>query len=360
MNVKCILIAMLVLPVSLLAQAPALDGFVAEYAKGHQFNGSVLVQAKGKVLYEGSFGLANIPFQVPHSRATKYRIASITKAFTSVLILQLVEQGRLDLGRTLGAYLPDYTGEAAGKVTLHQLLNHTSGLDNFDKVKSMEEALRTGLPPYQSPFTTDELIRKFCSGALVNVPGKVFDYNNADYILLGRIIEKVLGAPYEQVLKERILQPLKLVNTGFLHQKDIVPGLADTYFLREDLKALVNDLPAYPENWFAAGAMYSTPGDVMAFSNALFGLRLLKKQSLDLMITPGLDDYGYGVWAYDTKVGGRPYRVVKRPGAIMGAQAQLYHFLDPDVTVVTLSNTGTTDLDKFVAEIGRKVVGQPI
>lgn len=75
------------------------------------------------------------------------------------------------------------------------------------------------------------------------------------------------------------------------------------------------------------------------------------------MIKPGLDDYGYGVWAYDTKIGGKPHRAVKRPGQIMGAQSQLYRLLDDDVTVVILSNTGTTDLDEFVAEIGKKVVG---
>jgi hypothetical protein len=93
----------------------------------------------------------------------------------------------------------------------------------------------------------------------------------------------------------------------------------------------------------------------------LFGAKLLKKETLALMIKPGLDDYGYGVWSYDTKIGGKPHRVVKRPGQIMGAQSQLYHFLDDDVTVIilsnTLSNTGTTNLDEFVAEIGKRVVG---
>lgn len=75
------------------------------------------------------------------------------------------------------------------------------------------------------------------------------------------------------------------------------------------------------------------------------------------MIKPGLDDYGYGVWAYRTTINGRKHRVVKRPGQIMGAQSQLYHLPDDGVTVIILSNTGTTDLDEFVAEIGRKVVG---
>lgn len=141
-----------------------------------------------------------------------------------------------------------------------------------------------------------------------------------------------------------------------LDQGQILEGLADTYFFRPDLKAMVNDLPVYPENWYAAGAMYSTVQDVLTFSNALFGGKLLKAETLALMVKPGLDDYGYGLWSYETKIGDKKHRVVKRPGSIMGAQAQLFHFLDDGVTVIILSNTGTTDLDEFVAEIGKKVI----
>lgn len=340
-----------------LAQPATPDSFIAAYAKEHNFNGTILIQKDGEIRFAKSFGLANIPFKIPNTNQTKYKIASITKAFTAVLILQLHEQGRIDLNKPIGAYLPDYAGEGADKVTLHQLLNHTSGLANFDTVKDVETALQSGIPVYQTPYTSDQLLARFCSGRLANAPGKVFDYNNADYIVLGKIIERIYGKTYEKALEEKILRPLKMENTGLLHQSDIIDGLADTYFFRDDLKALVNDLPVYPENSYAAGAMYSTVHDVLVFSNALFGAKLLKKETLALMVTPGLDDYGYGLWAYETKINGKKHRVVKRPGQIMGAQSQLYHFLDEDVTVIILSNTGTTSLDEFVAEIGKRVVG---
>ena len=116
------------------------------------------------------------------------------------------------------------------------------------------------------------------------------------------------------------------------------------------------DLPAYPENWYAAGALYSTVDDLRAFSDTLFGFKLIKRDTLDLMTKPGLDGYGYGLWAYDAEIDGKKFRVVKRPGQIMGAQAQLYHFLDLGITIVILSNTGTTNLDEFVKEIGDRVV----
>jgi CubicO group peptidase (beta-lactamase class C family) len=224
-------------------------------------------------------------------------------------------------------------------------------------VKSAEDAIQNGLPNYQHPYTSEQLLAKFASGPLVHEPGRVFDYNNGDYVILGEIVARVCGKPYEQVLKERILDPLGMADSGFLHQSDIIANLAPTYFYRSDLKALANDLPSYPQNWYAAGAMYSTPNDLLKFANALFGLKLIGKASFDRMIKPGLEDYGYGLWSYDTKVDGRTYKVVKRPGQIMGAQTQLYHVFDPDITIIILSNTGTTDLDEFVAQIGKQVVG---
>ena len=218
------LVAALLLQPAVFAQPATPDSFIDAYAKEHGFNGSILVQKDGEISFARSFGLANIPFKVPNTNQTKYKIASITKVFTSVLVLQLYEQGKVDLNKTIGTYLPDYTGEGTGKVTLHQLLNHTSGLPNFDTVKDMETALKSGIPVYQTPYTSDQLLEKFCSGKLVNAPGKVFDYNNGDYIVLGKIIERVHGNTYERVLRDRILQPLRMENTGMLHQSDILDG----------------------------------------------------------------------------------------------------------------------------------------
>jgi hypothetical protein len=101
--------------------------------------------------------------------------------------------------------------------------------------------------------------------------------------------------------------------------------------------------------------MYSTVDDLRIYANALFGGKILKPETLALMVKPGLGDYGFGLWSYDTKVGEKSYRVAKRPGQVMGAQGQVYRFLNRDITVIILSNTGTTDLDEFVAKIGREV-----
>jgi CubicO group peptidase (beta-lactamase class C family) len=201
------------------------------------------------------------------------------------------------------------------------------------------------------------LIRKVCRGKLVNEPGTVFDYNNADYMVLGKIIEAMYGQPYEQALIENILKPLELKNTGMMHQDTILEGLADTYFFREDLKRLMPDLPMYMENYYAAGAMYSTTQDILLFSNGLFGGKLLKQESLNQMFISGLGEYGYGVWVYEEYgIGNTMYKIIKRPGQIMGAQAMLFHILDADATIIILSNTGTTSLDNFAARLAEQIM----
>lgn len=354
-NVYAFLVVLLVLSQVASGQAPSLDATIRDYAKAHDFDGTLLIQQRGKKIYQKSFGIADRAFNIPVKNDTKFKIASITKAFTSVLILQLYEQGKLDLDQPIKTYLPDYSGEGAEKVKIHHLLNHTSGIPNIDQgLTSYDESRRKGIDHYQHVYTTEELIRKFCSGKLVHEPGKAFDYNNAEYMILGKIIEQMTGKPYDVVLKERILQPLGMKRSGLLHQQDIVPNLAPTYFRRESAKTLENEMPAYIENWYAAGAMYSTAGDLLAFANALFGAKLLKRESLNRMLKPGLDDYGYGLWISQWDLGnGKKIRAVERPGGIMGANGVLFHILDNDTTIIILSNTNRTNLDDFPVQIAK-------
>ncbi|HEU4556456.1 MAG TPA: serine hydrolase domain-containing protein [Longimicrobium sp.] len=340
------------------APAPGLDSLITAYAREHGFNGTVLVQDGGRIRLHRSFGLAERAFRTPADTATRYRVASITKLFTSVLVLQLVQEGKLALQTPIHAYLPDYPGAGADRITIHQLLNHTSGIANFDReVTSFQQAIENGIEQYQKPHTTDALLRRCCSGPLVSQPGAAFSYNNSDYIVLGKIIERVTGKRFGEVLSERILRPLGLRNTGMLRQDTVMEGLASTYFFRDDTRTLINDLPVYIENWYAAGGMYSTTSDLLTFANALFGSeRLLNTQMRGRLLAPGLDDYGYGLWSYTFRRNGREYRVAKRPGSIMGANAVLYRLADFDTTIVLLANTNQADLDVFAQRIANHFV----
>ena len=281
----------------------------------------------------------------------------LRKPFTAVLILQLYENGRIDVNKTISSYLPDYHGPAGNVVTIKELLNMTSGMRNMDDGITLEKVLKDGMPQYQTPNTSDEMFARFCNDTMVAKPGTAFDYNNADYIILGKIIEKVAGKSYEDNLAEKILQPLQMYHSGLLSQEKVIDKLADTYFYRDDLKTLSNDLPVYWSNWYASGAMYSTADDILKFAKALFGGKLLKQETLNQMFTSSLGEYGYGVWVYkDYEFNHKMYTIVKRPGSIMGAQTMLFHILEEGSTIIVLCNTGTVSLDDFVANIANRMI----
>ena len=319
-----------------------------------QFSGTVLVTKGSQTIFHESFGLASRQFEVANSNSTKFKIASITKLFTSVITLQLYEEGKLSLQAPIATALPSCGGDVGGRVNVHQLLNHTSGLQDAEAVKSKEDAIRNGIDIYQRPYTPDELVAKYCGAPLTNPPGAIFKYNNGDYILLGKIIETVERAPFEDVLERRVLQPLKMADSGLHYQHRVVPRLAATYFTREEGSGvLANDLPVYDENWYAAGAMYSTAADLRDFAHALFGGRLLKPATMALLLQPGLDDYGYGVWVAAEPLGEKTFTTVQRPGRIMGANAMLYRVVDADLTVIVLSNTDTSNVDPLARAVSR-------
>lgn len=333
------------------------EKFITAFARKTNFNGTILIQQKDQLIFRKSYGWADLAFKIPSTTDTRYKIASITKAFTAVLVMQLAEAGKIDLHKPIKEYLPGYRGEGKDKITIRHLLTMTAGMHNMDEGLTLEKALVNGIPQYQKPYTSQQLLELFCSDSLVNTPGEKFDYNNADFILLGKVIESVCGKSYEACLKENILIPLQLKNSGLLKQSQIIPLLANTYFYRDDIGQMVNDLPVYIENWYAAGAMYSTVDDLFSFAKALFNGKLLKPSSLQEMFVSGPGEYGYGVWVYkDYDINGKMYTIVKRPGSIMGAQAVLFQVLEANTTIIILSNSANFSTDELAADIAKQVL----
>jgi len=208
----------------------------------------------------------------------------------------------------------------------------------------------------QMPHSIDEIISKYYSGELVNEPGKVFNYSNGEYIILGKIIEKIYGKSFEDVLRQQITNPLGMNCSGLLFQYRIIDNLSDSYFTMNDSIGLVNDLPVYIQNWYSAGAMYSNTSDLSKFSDALFSIKLLKTKTLDLLLQPGLDKYGFGIWVYDIGIKDKTYKVIKRPGDIMGAQTMFIYLPDKKLSIIILANTDAVNLDDFSSEIIKQLI----
>ena len=334
------------------ASHAAFNKFIADYTKKHDFNGTILVRQNGNKIYNESFGLANFQFEIHNTNDTKYKIASITKLFTSVLTMQLAEQGKIDLNQNIKTYLPNYKGEGAEKVKIFNLLTATSGIESNEK-----DAKGDDIPAmYARPYSTDELLNLFCSGKLENEPGKVWNYNNADYVILGKIIETIYDKPCEDVLKEKILEPLKMNSTGMFNMTKVIKNLANVYEVNDSTRVIENTPPIYTENYYAAGGLYSTADDLLKFSNALYGDKLLNRNSVKLIIQPYLSSYGLGIWVYDMNVNNQKVRIAERQGAIWGTKTRLLHILDKDITIILLTNAQTTSIDNIQAEIIKELL----
>lgn len=347
-----LLLLLLLTALTLPAQPAALSEVFDRYAAQHHFHGVALVATDGRLDFIRAAGIADRNADLPMRTDTRFKIASLTKTFTAVLILQLMEEGKLRLDGHIGDYLPDYQGEARDQVTVHHLLTYTSGLPNSEG--------GGGIAVYQRPTTLDSFIVAHCSGKLVATPGTTFDYNNGDYTLLGKIVATLRGKPFATVLQERILAPLGMRHTGMLHTRDIVPGLVLTYNRDDSTGRFYADDPMYIENYFAAGAMYATIEDLLRFDRALFDGRLLKAATLDRMLTANAECWGcgYGFWVNDYTFGKVTTRGANRQGSIWGANANWLHFTAQNKTILLLSNTNATNLSEMAQELAQAAYGQ--
>ena len=314
-------------------KARKIDDLVALYHSYGQFNGAVLVAENGKVIYKKGVGLANMEWNIPNELDTKFRLGSITKQFTATLILQLVEQGKLKLDGKVSDYLPDYRKDTGSKITIHHLLSHTSGLPNYTAQAGFMENVS------RNPFKVDDFVKKYTSGDLEFEPGAKFNYSNSGYFLLGAIVEKVTGTAYEKVLQERILDPLGMKNTGYDHAGRLLSKRAAGYVKTqrgyENAPYLDMTIP------YAAGSLYSTVEDLFLWDQALYGEKVIRAASKELMFKPNLENYGYGFVITKASLG--PSKIVvpviQHNGGINGFSTTIVRLVGDQRLIVLLDNT---------------------
>ena len=298
------------------------------------FNGSALVAEHGKIIYKSGFGMANMEWAIPNAPDTKFRLGSITKQFTAVLTLQLVDQGKIKLDGKISDYLPDYRKDIGDKVTIHHLLTHTSGIPSYTSQPGFFENVS------RNPYKVADFVKKYTSGDLEFEPGSQFSYNNSGYFLLGAIIERVTGKTYEKALKDQILDPLGMKNTGYDWHDPLIQKRASGYAKTAD--AYTNAAYLDMSIPYAAGSMYSTVEDLYLWDQALYTDKVLTPQSKELMYKPFLDNYAYG-WDVSTasfKVNDQPVQVIRHGGGINGFSTMIVRFPKEKNLIVVLDNTG--------------------
>lgn len=298
-----------------------------------QFNGAVLVADNGKVIYRKGVGFANMEWSLPNEADTKFRLGSITKQFTAMLILQMVAEDKIKLDGKLTDYLPNYRKDTGERVTVHHLLTHTSGIPSYTSQPGFFADVS------RNPYSVADFVKKYASGDLEFEPNSKFSYNNSGYFLLGAIIEKVAGKSYEQVLKEKILDPLGMKNTGYDHHNTIIPkraaGYTKTASGYENAPYLDMSLP------YAAGSMYSTVDDLYLWDKALYEDKLLSAKNKELMFKPNLGNYAYGWFVANVPIGKLKENVpvIRHSGGINGFSTTIVRFVDPKHTIILLDNT---------------------
>ncbi|MFT3826371.1 MAG: serine hydrolase domain-containing protein [Chitinophagaceae bacterium] len=338
-----ILLTLLLSCITLLAQKDAQTFLDTEYKAGH-FNGSVLIAKKGKIIARINKGLANFQFAVPVSDSTRFPIASMTKTFTAILVLQKAERSALNLGDPITKYLTELPASLAS-VTIADLLTHYSGLRNEP------------LQAYSSRYNTTDYIKKFVTpnDTLKSIS---FNYNNVDYVLLTRVLEVITQKPFKQLLQENILTPLNMTNTGLYRESSIIPNLAYGYhnytFGRGNKNdTLYNDGPFYLSNYSGAGAMYSTTEDIFKLTQALKDNRLLSKETIEQFLKkPQRDIYlsygrGYPTIGFYKNTKTFTESVLERGGSINGFNSLLLTDKAYDKVVIILTNTDTGDMHQL-------------
>ena len=344
----------------------AIDEIFSSYHENEGFQGAILVAESGDVIYKRAFGLANREWNISNQVDSRFDIASVSKQFTAMLVMQLYEEGKIHLDSTISSYDPEYRSDVAQKVTVHHLLTHRSGIPNYTSIPYVwSDSLI-------NQYDSDEVIQKFCSGDLEFEPGTQYSYNNSGYFILSVLLEKVSGKPFAELLEEKILEPLHMTDTGVDDRSRIIDKRSYGYV--EVNGQFENARPMHMANLQGAGNMYSTVEDLYRWDRALHAGKLISPKGHQEMveafskesstwITPYKNAYGYGMGI--AKVPGpdrKDLMMIFHSGHITGYSSFLARFVKDEHLVVMLSNLGelsTVRMNEVTQQVKNVLYGLP-
>ncbi|MDR2011115.1 MAG: beta-lactamase family protein [Bacteroidales bacterium] len=307
-----------------------LDTYFETLETNNKFMGSVAISGKGKIIYEKSVGYADIETGQKLNENFKFRIGSITKTFTTVLVLKAVEEKRIALEQTIETYFPTITN--AEKITLNHLLYHKSGIFNFTNDENF-------LDWHTETKTKKEIIELISQGGSNFEPGKKSEYSNSNFVLLTYILEEIYEKSYSDLLNEKIVKPLGLNNTYLGNEINIANNECYSYtFEGKWIKS-----PEFNSSISnGAGAIVSTPADLTIFSDALFKGKLISKKSLAQMKTLN-GSFGMGLirMPYYEKIG------LGHGGTVDGFRSIFVHFEKEKISVAITSNALNYNLNNI-------------
>ncbi|MDY8136337.1 serine hydrolase domain-containing protein [Aquimarina sp. 2201CG5-10] len=347
------LLPFLIILVSCNQRPESLDDLLIAYETNGQrkkikspFSGAVLVAKDGKVIFKKAYGYADKENKISNTTDTKFSIASVTKQFTAMLVMQQVEKGILSLEDTISKHLPYFSKELGDQITIHQLLSHTSGLPHYEGLQKIGLNASSFFVKKYTPQDFATLIGKT---KLAYKPGATYYYSSLGYILLGAILEEVSGKTYNQLLQSSIIQPLGLKNTGYGSNDFIKNEVAKGYVFQE-LEGIdwlftkqggkFKNAPFRDQsNKYSTGGMHSTVEDLYIWSEAIKSHKLLSPELTKKMLTTNKSGYCYGWYRNwdDLVERNTNIQVYTHGGTLPGFNSSINLF-DDGTTIIFLAN----------------------
>jgi CubicO group peptidase (beta-lactamase class C family) len=321
-----------------------LDKYMNAQVKELEFSGNVLIVQKGKTIYKKAFGLADREWNIKNTIETKFKIGSITKQFAAASILQLVQAGNINLDDKIGTYFPGFP--KGDSVTIHMLLNHTSGIRDYFQVLGVQRYRDLTVALSSRSLQKDSLIEFFRTVGYVFPPGTGFHYSNTAYSMLGYIVEKVTGQTFGAYISRHLFLKAMMTNSRLDEADSILTYRAKGYDRTGSGWRNADYLPN--ELAYSAGAIISTIEDQFRWTKALHGNKIISHDLFKKMTTPYLNNYGYGLNILS--LDGHKY--IGHNGGFSGFNNQSDYYPTEDLCVVVLSNNASA-----AAPIARALAG---
>ncbi len=308
------------------------------YTTQYQFNGSALVVHHGKIILNKGYGLRHAADSSRNDPNSIFQVGSITKQFTSTVIMKLQEEKKLGVKDKLSKYFPGYP--KGDSITIEQLLTHTSGIYSYtsDQAFMKNEVVK--------PSDRQKMMALFKDKPLLFSPGTKWDYSNSGYMLLGYIIEDVARMPYEKAVHKYIFQKAGMAHSGFDFTHLASPYKATGYFSLNKEGNTPSPIVDSSVS-FSAGAIYATTGDLYKWFRAMQANAIISNASKEKAQTAVMNKYGYG-WGIDSLAG---KRTVGHSGGIHGFNSNMISVPEDSSTVILLANANTESLDKIMQGI---------
>ncbi len=298
------------------------------------FSGSVLVQRKEKIYLCDGFGKADRENNAKNKSDTVFRLASLSKQFTSMMTMMMVDAGMIKLNDKISKYITKLPDKWKG-ITILNLLTHTAGLPNYTEIPEF-------IATQRDPVTPGEIIDRLKKFPLKYTPGTAAEYNDSGFTMLGFILEKITDQLYGDLLTENIFEPLEMHRTGYDITEMIIPNRARGY-VRTDRNTVLNAPYQDMSNPHAAGALCSTVEDMYLWDRALKNHKLIPKKLSEFMFKPQREIFACG-WMIDEQFG---LKRIQHAGGIDGFQTAILRFPEIDACVVVLSNLATDVFSSF-------------